>query len=62
MQMIHGWVGALCLDFLDDPSVEDAQVWLRELPGVDMKVSAAVLNFRCYGATATSGRLVRSPD
>jgi endonuclease III len=45
MRMIQGWVGALCLDFLDDRSVEDAQVWLRELPGVDMKVSAAVLNF-----------------
>jgi endonuclease III len=45
MQMIHERVGALCLDFLDDRSVEDAQVWLRKLPGVDMKVSAAVLNF-----------------
>ena len=45
MRMIDARVGALCLDFLDDRAVEDAQVWLRELPGVDMKVSAAVLNF-----------------
>jgi endonuclease-3 len=45
MRMIKGRIGALCLDFLADRSVEDAQRWLRELPGVDVKVSAAVLNF-----------------
>jgi endonuclease-3 len=45
MQMIKGWVGTIGLDFLGDRPVEDAQVWLRRLPGVDMKVSAAVLNF-----------------
>jgi endonuclease-3 len=45
MRMIVTRVGALRLDFLGDRPVEDAQVWLRDLPGVDMKVSAAVLNF-----------------
>jgi endonuclease-3 len=45
MQMIERSVGAICLDFLNDQSVEDAQGWLRKLPGFDVKVSAAVLNF-----------------
>ena len=38
-------LGSLCLDFLRDWPVEDAQAWLRKLPGVGPKVSAAVLNF-----------------
>lgn len=44
MRMIEGRVGTLRLDFLGERPVEDAQAWLRTLPGVDMKVSAAVLN------------------
>jgi len=42
---IHDRLGSLCLDFLQDWPVEDAQAWLRKLPGVGPKVSAAVLNF-----------------
>lgn len=44
LRMIHGRVGLLRLDFLVGWPVEDAQAWLRMLRGVDVKVSAAVLN------------------
>jgi endonuclease-3 len=37
--------GSLRLDFLEPWPVEDAQTWLKKLPGVGAKVSAAVLNF-----------------
>jgi endonuclease-3 len=43
--MIERRIGALQLDFLSTWPVEDAQSWLRRLPGVDVKVSAAVMNF-----------------
>jgi endonuclease-3 len=43
--IIQAWCGSLELSFLCCWPVEDAQFRLRWLPGVDAKVSAAVLNF-----------------
>lgn len=37
--------GELSLEFLGDMSVPDAIAWLRQLPGVGAKTSAAVLSF-----------------
>jgi endonuclease-3 len=37
--------GDLSLDFLGEMPVEEARVWLEELPGVGPKTSAAVLSF-----------------
>jgi endonuclease III len=45
LRIIEERGGSLHLDFLDAWSVEDAQAWLRKLPGVGPKVSAAILNF-----------------
>jgi endonuclease III len=45
LRIIKDRRGSLRLDFLTGWPVEDAQAWLRRLPGVDAKVSAAVLNF-----------------
>ncbi len=45
LRMIEERRGSLVLNFLADWPVDDAQDWLRTLPGVGPKVSAAVLNF-----------------
>jgi endonuclease-3 len=45
LRMINARSGSLCLEFLRGWPVGDAQAWLRKLPGVGPKVSAAVLNF-----------------
>ena len=45
LQQIIALRGMLELDFLKERSVEDARLWLENLPGVGPKVSAAVVNF-----------------
>lgn len=37
--------GALRLDWLNEPPLEDAMAWLQALPGVGQKTAASVLNF-----------------
>lgn len=45
LRIIADRSGSMVLDFLEGWPVEDAQGWLRKLPGVGPKVSAAILNF-----------------
>lgn len=45
LRIVKERCGALSLDFLADMPVAAARAWLREIPGVGPKTSAAVLSF-----------------
>ena len=45
LNQIRSRLGEMNLDFLASWPIEDALDWLKELPGVGLKVAASVLNF-----------------